>query len=212
RGLVGGRDPGDARAGAARPAPDRAVPRHAQTREHRHRLRGRSRRSPLRRPSAGGRAGFAEIEARSADLPLVAVGVDQARFREKVTAFIREHRDHVAIQRLRRNLPLTETDIAELERILVEQGDGTPETLEAVSGERGLGIFVRSLVGLDRGAAEAAFAEKIAFGGLNATQMEFLTMVIDELTRRGEMRPERLFQSPYEDRAATRIDIVFPDE
>ena len=26
------------------------------------------------------------------------------------------------------------------------------------------------------------------------------------------MRPERLFQSPYEDRAATRIDIVFPDE
>src|SRR5699024_58539 len=57
RGLVGGRAPGDARAGAARPAPARAVPRHAQTREHRHRLRGRSRRSPLRRPSAGGRGG-----------------------------------------------------------------------------------------------------------------------------------------------------------
>ncbi|MDN5600173.1 MAG: hypothetical protein L0G52_06530 [Brachybacterium sp.] len=37
-------------------------------------------------------------------------------------------------------------------------------------------------------------------------------MVIDELTRRGEMRPERLFRSPYEDRAATRIDFVFPDE
>ena len=151
-------------------------------------------------------------DSRSAELPLVAVGVDQARFREKVTAFIRDHRDHVAIQRLRRNLPLTETDLAELGRILVEQGDGTPEALEAVSGERGLGIFVRSLVGLDRAAAEAAFAEKIALGGLNSAQMEFLTMVIDELTRRGEMRPERLFQSPYEDRAATRIDIVFPDE
>ena len=151
-------------------------------------------------------------EARSADLPLVAVGVDQARFREKVTAYIREHRDHVAIQRLRRNLPLTETDLSELERILVEQGDGTPEALAALSGERGLGVFVRSLVGLDRAAAESAFAEKIAPGGLNSVQMEFLTMVIDELTRRGEMRPERLFQSPYEDRAATRIDIVFPDE
>jgi len=24
------------------------------------------------------------------------------------------------------------------------------------------------------------------------------------------MQPERLFQSPYEDRATTRIDIVFP--
>src|SRR5699024_11456870 len=52
-------------------------------------------------------------EARPAYLPLVAVGVDQARFREKVTAYIREHRDHVAIQRLRRNLPLTETDLRE---------------------------------------------------------------------------------------------------
>lgn len=151
-------------------------------------------------------------EARSADLPLAAVGVDQARFREKVTVYIREHRDHVAIQRLRRNLPLTDTDLEELQRILVEQGDGTPEALASVSGERGLGIFVRSLVGLDRSAAEAAFAEKIAFGGLNATQMEFLSMVIDELTRRGEMQPSRLFQSPYEDRAATRIDFVFPDE
>src|SRR5699024_4117196 len=107
-------------------------------------------------------------EARSADLPLVAVGVDQARFREKVTAYIREHRDHVAIQRLSRNLPLTETDLGERERILVEQGDGTPEALAAHSGERGLGVFVRSLVGLDRAAAESAFAEKIALGGLNS--------------------------------------------
>ncbi|MFC0672581.1 DEAD/DEAH box helicase family protein [Brachybacterium hainanense] len=151
-------------------------------------------------------------EARSADLPLAAVGVNQARFREKVTAYIREHHDHIAIQRLRRNLPLTETDLAELERILIEQGEGTPEALERISGERGLGIFVRSLVGLDRSATEAAFAKKIALGALNSTQMDFLAMVIDELTRRGEMLPERLFQSPYEDRAVTRIDYVFPNE
>lgn len=151
-------------------------------------------------------------ESRSVDLPLATAGVDQKRFREKVTAYIREHRDHVAIQRLRRNMPLTETDLEELEKILVEQGEGTPEALASVSGERGLGIFVRSLVGLDRAAAEAAFAEKIALGGLNATQLEFLTMVIDELTRRGEMTPDRLFQSPYEDKSTTRIDYVFPRE
>lgn len=121
-------------------------------------------------------------------------------------------RDSRWMSRLRRNLPLTETDIAELERILVTHGDGTPEALAAVSGERGLGIFVRSLIGLDRAAAETAFAEKITFGGRNAAQLEFLTLVIDELTRRGETRPERLYQSPYEDKAATRIDFVFPHE
>lgn len=151
-------------------------------------------------------------DARSADLPLVAVGVDQARFREKVTAYIREHSDHIAIQRLRRNKPLTETDLNELERILIEHGQGTPEALEKISGDRGLGIFVRSLVGLDRAAAEKAFAEKIPLGGLTATQMDFLTMVIDELTSRGEMQPQRLYQSPYDDRRATRIDFVFPND
>jgi type I restriction enzyme R subunit len=146
------------------------------------------------------------------DLPIVAVGVDQARFREKVTAYIRAHRDHLAIQRLRRNLPLTETDLGELERILIEQGEGTPEALARVTGGRGLGIFVRSLVGLDRSAAEAAFSARLAFGGLTSGQMEFLRMVVDELTSRGEMDPRRLFDSPYTDRESTRIDVVFPDE
>lgn len=151
-------------------------------------------------------------ERRSVDLPPVAVGVDQARFREKVTAYIREHRDHLAIQRLRRNQALTASDLAELERILIEQGEGTPEALAKVTGERGLGIFIRSLVGLDRSAAEAAFAARLAFGGLTATQMDFLRMVVDELTSRGEMDPRRLFDSPYSDRESTRIDYVFPDE
>lgn len=150
-------------------------------------------------------------EARSVDLPLAAVGVDQARFREKVTAYIRAHRDHLAIQRLRRNLPLTQTDLDELGRILIEQGEGTPEALDRVSGERGLGIFVRSLVGMDRAAAEAAFAERLTFGGLNSTQMEFLQHVIDELTRRGEMQPSRLFESPYSESASLRFDLIFPD-
>lgn len=150
-------------------------------------------------------------EARAAELPLVAVGVDQARFREKVTACIRAHRDHVAIQRLLRNMPLTQSDLDELERILIEQGEGSPEALAKVSGERGLGIFVRSLVDLDRTAAEAAFAERIAFSGLNSPQMEFLRHVIDELTGRGETAPSRLFEPPYSAQAALRFDIVFPE-
>ncbi|MGO1226927.1 MAG: type I restriction-modification enzyme R subunit C-terminal domain-containing protein [Brachybacterium sp.] len=84
------------------------------------------------------RAVFTDFEddlgqTRSVDLPLVAVGVNQARFRDKVTAYIREHDDPAAIRRLRRNLPLTETDLDELERILIEQGDGTPEAREKVS-------------------------------------------------------------------------------
>ncbi|WP_244303089.1 type I restriction-modification enzyme R subunit C-terminal domain-containing protein [Leucobacter coleopterorum] len=150
-------------------------------------------------------------QARTVDLALVAVGVDQKRFEEKIRAYIREHSNHIAIQRLRRNKPLTQSDIEELERILVEQGEGTPEALAKISGERGLGIFIRSLVGLDREAAEAAFAARIAFSGLTSTQMDFLRHIIDELTRRGEMEPSRLFEPPYSEQANLQYQLVFPE-
>ena len=45
-------------------------------------------------------------------------------------------------------------DLAELERMLVESGVGGPDQIDRAKQEsHGLGLFVRSLVGLDRGAA-----------------------------------------------------------
>ena len=70
------------------------------------------------------------------------------RFREKASAYLREHEDLVALQKLRRNRPLTSTDLGELERVLIEAGVATAADLEGAQQEsRGLGTFVRSLVG-----------------------------------------------------------------
>src|SRR3989442_11945389 len=49
------------------------------------------------------------------------------KFRDKARAFLREHQDHLAIQRLRMNQPLTASDLAELERLLAESGIGNPD-------------------------------------------------------------------------------------
>ena len=63
------------------------------------------------------------------------------------------------------NKPLTPTDLDELERMLAESGIGEPEDIERAKAEsQGLGLFVRSLVGMDREAA------KEAFGGLPRRQ------------------------------------------
>ena len=43
------------------------------------------------------------------ELPGLAVGTDYAKFRAKARAFLRGHLDHVAIQKLRFNRPLTVT-------------------------------------------------------------------------------------------------------
>jgi type I restriction enzyme R subunit len=56
-------------------------------------------------------------------------------------------------ERLRRNQPLTKSDVVELERMLLEAG-GSPEVIKLATQNHGLGIFIRSLVGLDRETAK----------------------------------------------------------
>ncbi len=71
-----------------------------------------------------------------------------------------------------------------------------------------LGLFIRSLIGLDRGAAKQAFASLLSDGSLSADQIEFLNMVIDHLTERGVMDARLLYESPFTDRSPLGIDGV----
>ncbi len=89
------------------------------------------------------------------ELPGLAPGTDYARFVAKTRVFLREHLDHIAVHKLRMNKPLTVADLDELERMLTESGLGAPEEIRQASlDSQGLGLFVRSLIGLDRGAAK----------------------------------------------------------
>lgn len=140
------------------------------------------------------------------ELQGIAVGTDMHRFRMKARHFLNKHENHIAIQKVRRNEPLTAQDLAELERIFIE---AAPEDLERVRKEGGLGIFVRSLVGLDREAAKQAFDQFQCKRTLSANQIEFLNMVIDYLTERGVMDPRLLYESPFTDFDAMGVEGVF---
>ena len=108
--------------------------------------------------------------------------------------------EHVAIGKLRKNRPLTVTDIAELERMLVESGVGAPDELRrAVEESQGLGLFVRSLVGMDRTAAKEAMGTFLAGKSLSANQTQFVNFVVDHLTEHGVVTPDRLYESPFTD-------------
>jgi len=144
----------------------------------------------------------------------VGSAVNVKQYRKKVMHFLKAHEDHIAIQKLKRNVPITPSDIAELERVLFEADSlGTREDFERAYGEQvHLGLFIRGLIGLDREAAKQAFGEYLRGKTLNANQVRFIDQIIDYLTQNGVMDPGLLYEPPFTDYSSTGLDGVFKDE
>ena len=134
-------------------------------------------------------------------------------YEKKVQEYLRNHLDHIVIHRLRTNQPLTATDLKGLERTLVEIGEDDGPTLltgllarnEAPS----LPHFVRSLVGMDRAAAQEAFSEFLSNHNLTSQQIRFVEMVIEQLTARGVMEPSALYEAPFSSLHAGGPEALF---
>jgi type I restriction enzyme R subunit len=146
----------------------------------------------------------------SVELPGFADGTGYSKFRAKAQAFLRAHQDNVVIHKLRMNKALTATDLTELERMLIESGIGPADAVRRAAEEsHGLGLFVRSLVGLDRGAAKEALATFLAGKTLSANQIEFVNLIVNHLTEHGVVEAAMLYESPFTDLTPHGPDGLF---
>jgi type I restriction enzyme R subunit len=139
-----------------------------------------------------------------------AVGVDAGRFKMKVRRFLDAHSDHLALQKVRRAEQLTASDVAELERMFLDEGVGDEKRLDAIRSEGGLGLFLRSLLGLDRQAAKHAFGMAIDLQSLTANQIQFIDLIVNHLSERGLIDPTLLYESPFTDLNDQGLSGVFP--
>jgi type I restriction enzyme, R subunit len=143
-------------------------------------------------------------------LPGFSTPGDFERFRAKARQFLKANENHLAVYKLRMNEPLTPTDLAELGRMLSQSGIGNAEDVQrAKEMSHGLGLFVRSLIGLDREAAKKALGSFLGGKPLRANQIEFLNLIVDHLTEHGSMDARLLYDSPYTDFSSRGVDGVF---
>ena len=143
-------------------------------------------------------------------MPTGVSGIDYERFKQKSEEYLRHHKDHIVIAKLRKNLPITAADLAELERIMLEQAGGDSVLVEQLKTEtEGLGLFVRSLVGLELEAANEAMSKFLSDSSATKNQIAFVRMIIQQLTHDGAMTKNRLYESPFTDLAAAGPESVF---
>lgn len=141
-----------------------------------------------------------EFEGTTKEFELVRNFNDLDAYKRKVEQYLKEQRNHLTIHKLRNNVPITRPELDELERLLFEQGTiGTKEEFVKAYGDKPLGRFVRSILGLEINAAKQAFGEILNNQTLNATQIRFINTLINYLSVNGVVEPAKLFDPPFTD-------------
>ncbi|OZI07006.1 hypothetical protein BWI93_17010 [Siphonobacter sp. BAB-5385] len=131
----------------------------------------------------------------------------------KLRRIILENSDHLTIRKLHKGLPITQAELAELDRMLFEgAGFDSRTAFEKELGNQPLGLFVRSIVGLDRSAAKEAFSVFLQNGPLTSTQMNFINELIDLLTQQGSVHPRLLFEAPFTHYHQDGVQGVFQEK
>ena len=120
---------------------------------------------------------------------------DLNNYKAKAEFYIRQHQDSPAIMKLRSNIPLTESDVKELENILWSQV-GSRQDYETQVGKKPLGEFVREIVGLDMKAAKEAFAKYLDETYLDSRQIYFVNQIVEYIVRNGVLKDLSVLQEP----------------
>lgn len=131
---------------------------------------------------------------------------DLKNYKAKAEYYVRQHQDNIVIAKLKKNKPMTQADIKELEKILWNDL-GTKEEYLAEYGDKPLGEFVREIVGLDMNAAKEAFSEYLDGANLDSRQIYFVNQIVEYIVHNGLMKDFSVLQEPPFTDQGSVVDI-----
>lgn len=141
---------------------------------------------------------FGELQEVELPASAASFAVTESSIEQKIRELLEEHGDSLVLQKLHKAIPLTPVDVESLEQLVAEAGIGDVDELQHRLG-MSLSRFVRTVIGLEKGAARAAFADLIDGANLNSVQLEFMNRVITGLVQNGIVTVSDLFNAPYND-------------
>jgi type I restriction enzyme R subunit len=143
-------------------------------------------------------------------------GLDLVEYKRRVESVLREHlAENPTLRRIRANQRVTNDELEELARLLLEVDDKA--NVKHLAGHdpatrRSLLTVFRSLVGLDAAAVEKAFEQFVhAHPRLSAQQLRFLQMVQNHIAQNGGIEIARLYEPPFTSLHVESVDGLFPD-
>ena len=117
--------------------------------------------------------------------------------KEKFQKYLDNNKNLLSIKKLRNNIELDAEDLKELKQLLYSNEEVDLESLknennseiEKISNVYGknesFGIFIRSLVGLDREAINKEFSEFLNTEKFNSNQIELINLIIENIVKYG---------------------------
>ena len=128
--------------------------------------------------------------------------VTTTTYKQRVIDFLAQNRDLPVLQKIFNLLPLELADIRELERILWDElgskEDYARYTRNMICGDF-VAVFIRSIIGVDRGLAMKKFTDFISNANLNSQQEEYLKTIINYVCENGDISRKTLINvSPFD--------------
>lgn len=147
--------------------------------------------------------------------PLVAEGLEA--YRVRVVQVLHDlSATNLTLQKIRRKLSVTEADLVALQSLILERVPGLKQDeLEQLfpTEASSLDKLIRSIVGMDELTVRVAFERfRNVHSNLKANQLQFLSLVEQEIIKSGGLEVARLYEQPFTSIHTLGLEGVFKQE